>query len=84
MLPVRLQRRRDQPQDVSLELQSELGTTRIEGVTMLSTMRVARTDLFGLSLEQTGVRYTWDGETAYGMLERSSVTKAGEAPGFRT
>ena len=72
------------PQDVSFELESELGTTRISGVTTLSTMRVARSDLFGLSLEQTGVRYGWDGQVAYGMLERSSVTNAGEEPGFRT
>ncbi|MDG2004788.1 MAG: hypothetical protein P8J20_15810 [Novosphingobium sp.] len=71
-------------QDVSLELESELGITRIEGATMLSTMRVARSDLFGLSLQQTGVRYSWDGQSAYGMLERSSVTKKGEEPGFRS
>ena len=51
---------------------------------MLSTMRVARSDLFGLSLQQTGVRYSWDGQSAYGMLERSSVTKKGEEPGFRS
>ena len=63
-------------QDVSLELESELGTTRIEGLTTMSTARVARTDLWGLSLQQSGVRYTWDGQTAYGMIERSSVTKA--------
>lgn len=72
------------PQDVSLELESELGTTRIAGVTTLSTMRVARSDLFGLSLEQTGVRYEWDGQAAYGMLERSSVTRPGEEPDFRS
>lgn len=71
-------------QDVSLELESELGTTRIDGVTMLSTMRVARSDLFGLSLEQTGVRYRWDGQTAYGMLERSSITRADGEPDFRS
>lgn len=70
-------------QDVSLELESELGTTRIGGVTTLSTMRVARSDLFGLSLEQTGVRYDWDGQTAYGMLERSSAIRPGEEPDFR-
>lgn len=61
-----------QPQDVSLELESDLGITRIEGMTTLSTARVGRPDLWGLSLQQTGVRYTWDGKTAYGMLERSA------------
>lgn len=73
-----------EPQDVSLELESELGTTRISGETMLSTMRVARTDLFGLSLQQTGVRYEWDGQTAYGMLERSSVTRLDGEAAFRS
>lgn len=73
-----------EPQDVSLELRSDFGVTRIGGETLLSTMRVARSDLFGLSLQQTGVRYTWDGETAYGMLERSSITRGDGEAGFRS
>lgn len=59
--------------DVTCELESELGRTRIEGVTTLSTFRVANPDLPGLNLQQSGVRYTWDGQTAYGMIERSSL-----------
>jgi hypothetical protein len=58
--------------DVSVELESELGITRIEGKTALSTFRVANRDIWGLNLQQTGVRYQWDGQTAYGMLERST------------
>jgi hypothetical protein len=58
--------------DVSVELESELGITRIEGKTALSTFRVANRDIWGLDLQQTGVRYEWDGQTAYGMLERSA------------
>lgn len=58
--------------DASLELESELGITRIKGVTALSTFRVGNPDIGGLNLQQTGVRYTWDDQSAYGMLERSA------------
>jgi hypothetical protein len=58
--------------DCSLELQSELGTTTIQAVTALSTFRVGNPDIGGLNLNQGGARYTWDGQTAYGMIERSS------------
>jgi hypothetical protein len=58
--------------DVTLELKSELGITRIAGVTALSTFRVGNPDIGGLNLQQGGVHYTWDGQTAYGMIERSS------------
>jgi hypothetical protein len=58
--------------DVSLTLESELGLTRIEGVTVLSTFRVGNRDLPGdMNLQQSGVRYHWNGETAHGMIERS-------------
>lgn len=58
--------------DVSVELHSELGVTRIEGTTMLSTCRVSSTEMWGLDLQQSGVRYRWDGQSAYGMIERSA------------
>lgn len=58
--------------DASLELESELGITRIHGVTALSTFRVGNPDIGGLNLQQGGVRYTWDDQSAYGMIERSS------------
>lgn len=58
--------------DVSLELESDLGITRIKGVTALSTFRVGNPDIGGLNLHQGGVRYSWDGQTAYGMIERSA------------
>lgn len=57
--------------DVSLELQSDLGTTRIAGLSALSTFRVGNPDLVGLDLQQGGALYTWDGQSAYGMIERS-------------
>lgn len=58
--------------DVSVELSSELGITRIAGVTALSTFRVGNPDIGGLNLQQGGALFTWDGQSAYGMVERSS------------
>jgi prepilin-type processing-associated H-X9-DG protein len=56
---------------VSLTLESERGLTRIEGETVLSTFRIGNPDIGGMHLQQSGVRYTWGDETAYGMIERS-------------
>lgn len=58
--------------DVSLELTSELGVTRIEGRTTLATFHLGNPGVNSLDNQQSGVRYTWDGMTAYGMIERSS------------
>ena len=58
--------------DVSVELISKLGRTVIEGVTTLSTFRIGNPDIGGLNLQQGGAHYTWDGQSAYGMVERSS------------
>jgi hypothetical protein len=59
--------------DVALELQSELGTTRIEGVTTLSTYMIMDLASGTFNLHQGGARYTWDGLTVHGMIERSST-----------
>jgi hypothetical protein len=70
-------------QDVSFELETERGTVRVEGETILSTYDIHHEDkAFATqalqqempdfpALQQAGVRYRWDGEEAYGMLERS-------------
>jgi prepilin-type processing-associated H-X9-DG protein len=58
-------------EDVSFTLESDLGLTRIRGTTELNTFRVATKDLWGLNLHQGGVRYVWDDQVAYGMIERS-------------
>jgi hypothetical protein len=58
--------------DVSLELESELGITRIEGLTTLCTFHMGNPGVNSLNNQQSGVRYTWDGMTTYGMIERSS------------
>jgi hypothetical protein len=58
--------------DVSVELRSEVGTVHIKGVTALCTFRVGNPDIGGLNLQQGGALFTWDGQSAYGMVERSS------------
>ncbi len=60
-------------QDVSLELEYELGTVRIAGSTALSTFRMGNSELGGFNLQQGGACYSWDGQTAYGMIERSAT-----------
>jgi len=60
--------------DVSCVLESELGITRIEGRVVFSTFEQGLPDLPQFPvLFQGGVRYSWDGEETYGMLERSSL-----------
>jgi len=61
--------------DVSVELQSELGVTRIEGKTTLSTFRLSNPDIWGLNLHQGGAEYIWGNQKAIGMIERSSLSK---------
>jgi hypothetical protein len=59
-------------QDVSFGLETDQGTFEVRGETMLSTFMVMPPEILGgLELQQAIVRYTWDGETAPGMLERS-------------
>lgn len=71
-------------EDVSLVLDTARGKVRIEGETVVSAFDVYHTDI-GFSfdalkqeipdfpaLQQAGVRYRWDGEETYGMLERSA------------
>ena len=68
-------------QDVSVTLETEDGrTATIEGETALSTFHVmnASAGAAGMvgdfRLQQAIVQYTWDGERATGMLERSSAS----------
>jgi hypothetical protein len=74
-----------QPLDeaVSLGLETENGTVRIEGTTVVSTFDITHNDTsFSVeamkrempdfpALSQSGARYRWDGEETYGMIERS-------------
>ena len=71
-------------QDVSLVLRTARGLTEIKGETVIATFDIHHKDAtFSAAallaehrdfpaLQQAGVRYTWDGEVAYGMIERSN------------
>jgi hypothetical protein len=59
-------------EDVSLVLETAKGSVEIGGETAISTFMVMPPEVGGgLQLQQGLVRYTWDGESAIGMLERS-------------
>jgi prepilin-type processing-associated H-X9-DG protein len=61
-----------QGEDVSVVIETERGTTTIQGESVLSTFHgMVPDDGVGLVLQQAIVRYTWDGEAANGMMERS-------------
>jgi len=57
--------------DVSLTLESEVGTFEIAGTSELATFRVNNREMGGFTLQQSGTRYRWDDQVAYGMIERS-------------
>jgi hypothetical protein len=71
-------------EDVSVVLETADGATRIEGETVFSTHDIHHNDdMYSMhalkkempsfpALQQAGVRYRWDGEETYGMLERSN------------
>lgn len=70
-----LRRLVEEGDDVSLELESELGITRIEGSTTLSTFRIHNPETAGgrFNMTQSGAHYRWDGQSTLGMIERSST-----------
>jgi prepilin-type processing-associated H-X9-DG protein len=61
--------------DVSLELESQFGTTKVGGVTELCTFHLGNPGTNGFHNQQSAVRYTLDGMTAYGMIERSAPSE---------
>ena len=65
-------------QDVSFAMEAADGTTySIRGTTEISTFMVMPKELAGgLQLQQAICRYTWDGESAAGMIERSIAPSA--------
>ena len=70
-----LRRLRPRDEDVSVVLETADGTTEIHGVSVVSNFMV----MGGVGdhpdtpvLQQAVVRYTWDGQTANGMMERST------------
>jgi len=68
-------------QDVSVVMETERGTTTIHGETQISTFSAIGTDTGAFPiLQQAIVRYTWDDESANGMLERSMPPDKVERP----
>jgi hypothetical protein len=65
--------RRLQPngEEVTVTLRTAEGDVRIEGETIVSACMPGGSHEFAPALQQAGVRYRWDGEESYGMLERS-------------
>ena len=71
-------------EDASLVLETVRGSVRIEGEIVLSTIDLHHDDQTRAvetmkkehpnfpAVNQAGVRYRWDGEETYGMLERSN------------
>jgi len=64
-------------EDMSLELTSELGVTKIAGVGGLNTFKAGIAEMPGFVLNQGGAKYTWDDQTAWGMVERSVLKDVG-------
>lgn len=60
-------------QDNSLELEYEGGRIQIDGRGMLNTFKVMHEgEMAGFALNQGSTRYSWDGQQAIGMIERST------------
>ncbi len=59
-------------EDVSLEMEYELGVARIAGRSLFNTFKVGLAEMPGFTLQQGGAKYSWDDQETYGMLERSN------------
>ena len=69
-------------EDVSLVLETARGTIAIGGETLASTFHVMPPEVGGgLQLQQALARYTWDGESGVGMIERSTTPERLARPG---
>ena len=58
-------------EDVSFELESELGISSIKGVSDFNAFHLGVAEMPDFALHQGGARYEWDGQMAFGQLERS-------------
>ena len=68
-------------EDVSLVLKTEQGHVRIAAETAMGMPTISSAELTFPPLFQSIVRYTWDGEEAYGMMERSNLPDRVRIPG---
>jgi hypothetical protein len=62
-------------QDLSMVFESRLGRTRIEGELVMAAPTVAPDPKSFPPLLQSIGKFSWDGETAYGMTERSNLAE---------
>jgi hypothetical protein len=60
-----------QGEDMSLELEYDGKRVSISGVGGLNSYKSGLAEMPGFALNQGGAKYTWDGQTAWGMVERS-------------
>lgn len=68
-------------EDVPVVFETEKGITRIEGETVIPIFDTFKPQMPDFPvLVQAGVRYCWDGEETYGMMERSSLKHLVEWP----
>ena len=67
-------------EQVPLELAWDGGSAKISGTTACTTFHGGSSGMPGFTLEQSSVQYEWDGQVAYGMLERSSFDEQIEQP----
>ena len=58
-------------EDMSLTIECEAGTFNIGGVGCLNSYKSGIAEMPGFALNQGAAKYTWDDQTAYGMVERS-------------
>jgi len=58
--------------DVSCVIETSEGSYAIAGETVNATFHMGNPGVNGFNNQQGGVRFTWDGQVAYGMIERSS------------
>lgn len=62
-------------EDVSLTLETDSGLVEIAGELVMAAPTLTLTDQGFPPLTQSIVRYRWNGEEAYGMMERSNLRK---------
>ena len=58
-------------EDVSLELEYDGKRVSISAVGCLNSYKAGLAEMPGFALNQGSAKYTWDGQSAYGMVERS-------------
>jgi hypothetical protein len=59
--------------DVSFDLECDLGTIHIGGVSEMTTYMLMSRNMHGLDLHQGGALYSWGDQQGYGMVERSAT-----------